>query len=332
MLVLTLGFFLVGIGLLNEAVRKPLFLVSVVLLGLIFALNSQNQDYEAYQTIFDNPGDYAEMGYSALVFALKELGAESHRSVQVVLSFLVMGFFLYAGRFIRYSVMLIGFYIAFPGPLDVIQIRNTFSTFLFLYSLLFYVDDKPKTSLLMICASMAFHMFGLTYAVIYLVARIRNKFLQKYSVLLGFLVFSSVMVLYLPVLIQSGYFRTLEFYVADGFKVSSIVFWGGMTVADLFAFNFLKTHLNLTCNERFVSVFFGCILASLMFVVGLGFLYDLNRLYRAIFVIKLLLGTYLLSKLSKKIKYGSIAYLAISTVCIFSYYDDVLDFDWVYFG
>lgn len=72
----------------NLSLFINLILYSFVL--TIFSLNSQNNDYEAYLALFDDPSGYAEIGYIVLVNSLKYIGFESHRSVLIFLSLLLV--------------------------------------------------------------------------------------------------------------------------------------------------------------------------------------------------------------------------------------------------
>ena len=110
--------------------------VLVVFFGIaifaLFALNRQNQDYNAYVEIFNDPSGYTEPGYALVVDFLKAIGG-GHDSMLLILAggVLLTLYRLYsvlAKHKYSYFFSFLFFYYIFPLPIDIVQIRNTMST------------------------------------------------------------------------------------------------------------------------------------------------------------------------------------------------------------
>lgn len=296
-----------------------------------FSLNRQNQDYDAYKLIFEQPWGYSEPGYSFLVEAIKLLGG-SHEHILIMLAVLVSVTLL---RYLKYSPF-VGFslllYVCFPMPVDVVQIRNTFATFFFLNAVLFIVDRRYFLAAFFCVVAISFHVFALLYTVLVFGALLRNIYGFKFLVFIGAATVGVSLPVLIPIFLASGLFRSIEFYISEQIKLGSFLVWGGGAVFDLFLIYLLGRRLEFQGEAgRLVSVMIAVLTLGAAMSIGLLYIYEFNRVFRALIIVKYIFWSIVIPRLDY-VRGGLLVFYLLLFASFFSlYYDSQLSFDYIIF-
>lgn len=330
-LVIALLVFFVLLGSLGASRLSGVFLIFVVT-GL-FIFNRQNNDYQGYVEIFDNPELYAEIGYVTLVNGIKFLGG-SHESVLLALGFLVAFTLLRLEAHSRLIFVALICYFIFPMPVDITQIRNTFALFLFINSLLELSKGRLLFSLLFVLSGVSFHYLGVVYLLIWFALLFRRFRLFNFAVLFSFV----ISLISVPILIKyfgdSPAVRTFSYYMADDPKYHSFFIWGIPVVIDiLLIFLFFKRYeFRRNSGYQLIFIFESVIFISFAFLPGLLYVDEFNRLYRTMFILKYFLVALIIPLLDFKRACVLAFYALLSASILAFHYAALLDYDQVLFG
>jgi hypothetical protein len=317
---------------------KSFLLLVVYCIFIFFALafNSQNQDYAAYVGFFDEPRGYAEIGYVYLVESLKYIGFASHFSVLLTLSILIVLTFLNLYKYTSYLPVVLIFYLMFLFPIDVVQIRNTFVVFITLNAILFLYEKRYVLFILLAFVAITFHYMAIVYlAMVFASFFLKGK--NPYFLILLSLVISTFLVKF--ALSSESFvqeFRTLHNYVSEG-KLSSVLIWGSNVIlfvflVRIFVFKNLMGVDSVCSRFHFSHFIYTIILASLIFLPGLYYLFEFNRLYRFVLLLILIFMGATFRYISIKNRIFLYVYLIFSFGFFGFYYSSELDFDWILFG
>jgi hypothetical protein len=337
LLTLFLSFLLI-ISITFRANNKLLLLLVIYCIFIFFTLsfNTQNQDYLDYVEIFNNSGARIEIGYLYLVESLKYVGFTSHFSVLLTLSMLIVLTLVRLNRYSPYLPAVLIFYLMFLFPVDVIQIRNTFVVFIILNAILFLHEKRYFSFGLLSFIAITFHYIAIVYIVTICASfSLRGK--NAYLLILLSLVVSFFLINFaLGATAFTKEFGSLAHYITKG-KISSVLIWGSsviffILVVKFFIFKSIASLKNKSPNVDFAYFIYTIILASLIFLPGLYFLFEFNRVYRFILMLILIfMGT-----VFGYIPIKNRLYIYIYLICMFSffgfYYSNMIDFDWVLFG
>lgn len=316
----------------NKKLASVFFVVLVAFIFIFLALNSQNQDYEAYVNIFDNPRLYAEIGYVYLIDFLKFSGFQTHRSVLFCLALLIVYTLYRIYCYSFYFGFLLILYVIFLYPLDIIQIRNTFAVFIFINSVFYFYEKRYILFFLASLMSILFHSFAFLYVALFLASLfLRTK--KSYFRVILFLIIFIIFIKISPML----NIRTLSAYVSDG-KFLSVVTWGIVVIAFLIMVQYLifnKYTLKKLENEGALSIaylFHSIILASVAFLPGLYLLFEFNRLYRLVFLLMIIFTSVIFEYISSSVKFVFCIFFLIVFSFFSFYYANELNYDWILFG
>lgn len=325
---------------LAKNVRNLIFISIMLFIFFAVSLNRQNQDYENYVQIFENPSVYAEIGYVALVEGLKYIGFESHRGVLLCLAILLFYTFHRIYRYAPHFPYYLIFYLLFLFPVDLIQIRNTFSVLIALNLYLSFFERKTVSSGFWLAILFSFHYIGFVYLGL-LVA----SFLAASRFGLVFIAISFLMATVL-FYVASNYSdlitaRTLSHYFTSG-KFSSVIVWGVPVLLFIF-FARCKFFLGEMLHHRsyvdikgraydFSRYVYFIILSSVIFLPGLYFMHEFNRLYRFVFIL-IVIYFGVVSIYMRPVHRFYVFFVFLVVFSFFGiYYSRELDYDWVVFG
>jgi hypothetical protein len=313
-----------------------LLAIYCIFIFFTLAFNAQNQDYLNYVDFFNSPSERIEIGYKYLVEILKYVGFVSHFGVLLALSTLITLTLVNLYRYSPHLPFFLIFYLMFLFPVDVVQIRNSFSVFIILNAILFLYKKKYILFILLSFIAATFHSMAILYATLTLTSLLlRGK--SAYLLILLFLTTFTVFIeLFLSNTLLYDVPPALANYVTDG-KVSSVLVWGFSIVsfvflANCFIFKNLIKLSNINPRLDFAYFIYAIILASLIFLPGLYFLFEFNRLYRFIFILILIF----MGAISFHLPVKNKLYMYIYLVCLFGffgfYYSSGINFDWILFG
>ncbi|NHM30010.1 EpsG family protein [Neobacillus terrae] len=292
----------------------------IILVSLFLMFNRGNNDYLGYLSIFFYPEGYAEPGYVFLVNMIKFFGGTSHNQVLWVLGIL---FIITLYRFAKHSktinfVLLL--YVIFPFVLDITQIRNTFMMLFVLNAFIEYFRGKKIRTLIWLLISSTFHFFGIFYIISFLLIGLKKE--KSYYKLI--ILISLIGLFFMPALIRFGIsyipipriVDRLTVYTADTIKYSSLFIWGGILILDLIVFRLFIKRMDLTenNNKNQIQLIYDFMFTGLVFLGCVLFLFEFNRFFRNLFLLKYLLADYMLPSMTKNAKLLLVVYLLITAV------------------
>lgn len=294
-------------------------IVPIILVGLFIMFNRGNNDYQAYYDMFYFPGMYAEPGYSFLIKIIKMLGGTDHTYVLIVLGlFWIITFYRYSKYTNMFNFVLL-LYVIFPFVLDITQIRNTFLMLFVLNAILSFHKGKKIWAFVLLGIGSTFHSFGLFFIVLFLLLLFKKgKGYYKFVILLSTLglflmpYIIKLSIAYIP--IQRVVDRII-LYTSSSIKISSLIIWGGILVADLFVLNYFIKQVDKesTKNISLIYFLFDVMFSSLIFLGSVMYLFEFNRLFRMLFLIKYLLAALILPRIKLEGKIILFLYLIITT-------------------
>lgn len=296
---------------------------------LFASLNEFNNDIEGYQEIFINPYNYAEIGYSFLVDALKFLGATDHSAVLFFYALLIFTLFIKVLHFEKSAKLFPFFYILFLLPLDITQVRFAIASSLVMLCLLCYRNFAPMITLIMLLISSSIHYFSTLLVVIFIFSIYFKKNVLLITIT-GF-IFNIVFIKYVSVYFDSfGIdFRTLHNYISSEIKISSLFIWGGAVLINILL---IQRYVGKISNDNLISIdninlMLRFSIYSLMMLPGLVYMFEFNRIYRFV-LFELVFASLILANYLKK-PYDSRLTLSVAVLHFFLgiYYSYDLDFD-----
>lgn len=315
--------------------KKPINISLLILIGLFFALNRGNKDYDGYVIIFENPRAYAEPGYVLLIDIIKIFDGGNYNSVLLVLGIFVFAtLYRYFNNFNIASLALLCYFI-FPMPIDIIQVRNTFLTFFLLNSIFEYSEKKYIRSGIFLAIGSSFHFLGVVYIIPLLVVFVKDKKHFSKMVLLAsvaFLLSAPFMIDFIA--LSSEGIRNTQSYISKDNKFHSLFLWGSVLVVDLIVCNyFIKKVLN--CDVKtidLINTLYAFMLASITLVGGLLILDEFNRVFRTLFIVKYLLFGIMIPRLSGPNQVILAMYTLLTSVAFGLFYAVSLDYDNILFN
>lgn len=311
----------------------PILVVSVFLM-----FNRGNNDYQGYQQIFIWPEGYSEPGYSLLIKIIKLLGGTSHDHVLLVLGiFWFITFYRYSKYTKMFNFVLL-LYVIFPFVLDITQIRNTFMMLFVLNALLDFFNNKKNRAFLLLIIGSTFHSFGIFFVVLFLLLLFKKgKSYYKWIA-----AFSIISVFLMPFIIQFAitvipYQRIVDriiIYTADTVKVNSLIIWGGILVADLIVLSYFIRRIDSTTakNMKLIYLLFDVMFTSMIFLASVLYLYEFNRLFRMLFLVKYFLAVFMLPNMKRQSQFLLLLYLIATTslfAFLYSYGVEGIDYNYV---
>lgn len=323
--------------------NKILCIFYLSLMLPLIVLNTDNNDYQAYVDIFNNSAGYAEPGYALFVDAFKAIGFRDYSIVLIVLFALVAYTFYSLTRFSKNLSIFIIFYVMLLFPLDVTQIRFTFCSFILLNSVVTLSKRQYFLSAALAVAAVSFHYFGLiiVFAVLLGWLFMRQGNLKYLLSIFWGLVFFIVLpsILSLPMVSS---LRTFTEYLSEG-KLMSVLSWGGVLFLYLFVvqlgrnpkFSLPLHEISTRCEDpslRLSSLIFNTLIASFVFLSGLYYLYEFNRLYRFTMLLTLVHSGIVYSGLRPSGRALLLAFYVVVWSGLGLYYSSVLDYDRMMFG
>lgn len=303
---------------------KPLSYISILIVTPFLMFNRGNNDYLGYTEMFFYPEGYAEPGYSFLIKIIKLCGGTSHDQVLLVLGIL---FAVTLYRFAKYtnSMNLILFlYVIFPFVLDITQIRNTFMLLFVLNAIPeYYYKSKVKCYIFLIIGT-TFHYFGIFYIISFILLEFKKK--KNLYIILMLVGLANLIVM--PYLIKFGISyipipRIVDrlSYYSSGIKIKSLLIWGGILLSDLIVLKFFMKHLNSSGrnqNKEIIQMLYDLMYTGVIFLGCTMYLFEFNRFFRNLFIIKYLLVGFALPSMNRDEKILIILYLVLTSV-IFAY-------------
>lgn len=336
MVLLVFIVFIILIAYVSEKLKnnKILDFFLIILISFFIAFNRGNYDYDGYVAIFEDPESYAEPGYVMLVNCIKYFGVGGHESIVFILGTLIAVTFFRYSKYLKSMGLLLVCYFIFPFPSDIVQIRNTFSMFFLLNSLIEYNEKKYFRGHALLAIGLSFHYLGFIYILPLFFLSLREK---KYYLNIV-LVLSFFLILFMP-LILTGIkmdiekIRNVTNYLSEENKLHSLIIWGIMACLDLIVFsNFIRKMKN--CDDKslhFIMFLKGFMTASLVLLAGMLYIDEFNRVFRTVFVIKYILAGMVTSHLIKHEKIKLSLYV-ISTSFVFGlYYANGIDYSYIIF-
>lgn len=328
---------------LDKSLSKAIVFLFGFFVFFIISFNGQNNDYDAYVQMFDDPSQYAEFGYSFLVEFLKYIGFETHQSVLLVLSLLVVLTLINISSQSKYFALFLILYIAFLLPLDVTQIRNAFCVFFVLNAMIAFSRGNFLQFILFWILALSFHYIGLIFGLLILLGRFLETLgrLKLFVVLI--LMVTSFYVAYVIINSPLTYsLRTLDNYIAEG-KISSVIMWSGVVVSYILTFYALthraQHHTSISLSGRsdyidlkLTALTFNIIIASLVFVAGLYFIFEFNRVYRFIMMVMMLHASLVSAKLTWGRRFLLFSYFCFVYYGLAYFYSSKLNYDYIIFG
>lgn len=310
--------------------------IFIFIIFLIICFNKQNNDFEGYQDIFQDPASYAEPGYIFLVDLLKLLGANGHESVLLSFAVLVSYSFRKIFHLTKYFYLWAYIYFLFLLPLDITQVRFGIASFLILNSTLLFYKKNNIYGLLLLISSVLFHYVAIIFFIIIIFSMIKydyrkliyiSVFLFLSSFLFFKYIFDILPELGLPV-------RNLYSYTLDGIKYISWATWVTPIVITLIISETFEKKSSIKNYEIFYlySLIKRITIISLGFSAGLLYLYEFNRVYRLIFMFQSLSVIFLLSYLGCRLRLYLYLYLVILIGFFGIYYSYNLKYDYIYWG
>lgn len=318
-------------------INKILPLAHLAIILLLFSLFRGGYDYQGYLDIFDDPALYAEIGYVYLVEVIKYLGG-SHNTIQLLTGTLVAITLYRFHASGRYFCLAIACYMVFPMPSDIVQIRSTLSMFFIINALPFIVERKLIFASIFMLIGCSMHYFGIVFVAVVLMgyffnqAKPTRKIKITMAIGLGAMIFTPLVVNYL---LSTGFARTLSAYQAETGKISSILMWGSIICLDVAILGlFVKKYFQNKNQENFsmINLLYGAIIFSLSFLPGVYYIFEFNRLYRSIFIVKYLLASYISTGLSKNDRIALWLYVGSMAGLVGLYYHLQLDYDSILFN
>jgi hypothetical protein len=321
----------------NSNFNKLLGFIFLFISFFVIALNRSNQDYEGYESIFEDPSGYAEIGFVWLIELLKFIGFEGHYSVLLSFSMLYIFTFIRLMHYIKNIYLAVIFYFIFLMPIDITQIRFAISYFLFINSLL-YLNSKYKIiSLIFLLASLALHYSSIIFLIIILfyfmnvfahfkiIKSVIASLVLSFS--FGYILFA-IDILGIPV-------RTLGNYFSDELKFHSFVIWILPIIIIISVYKHCEKFIGRNDESviHLYNIFIAVSSLSIIFSFGLLHLYEFNRIYRAILLILSLAGVILVDQIDGKRKKIYLSLFIFIWNLIFGlYYSSVLNFDSIYWS
>lgn len=170
---------------------KPIAFCILVVLWVIFSLNTYNDDYIGYEFLFNNnlvtyEGSGQTVGFQALISAAKFFGLD-FMQFRCVVGFICL-FLMYSfiSRYTKSIAFVLGLYILLPFLYDVVQFRFFLASCIAVYSLKFLIDNE-KHGILYFIIGVGIASLIHTAAILFLaflLVKLKDKILPAISILL----------------------------------------------------------------------------------------------------------------------------------------------------
>ncbi|MBK5145045.1 EpsG family protein [Budviciaceae bacterium BWR-B9] len=316
----------------KNKIYKLNLIIPIMLIGIIFSFNRQNQDYQAYLEIFKIPESYAEIGYISLVSIVKELGG-SHETIVFFLGVLVAITFYRMAILTKLPALLIILYMIFPMPIDVVQIRNTFMVLFFINSLIDFYRSNIIRSSIFIFLCICFHSVGVLYLIFWTSLFFRNKKYFSYVIKIGIVLSFIIVPFAIKALLIYFNTRTLSAYISNDIKWHSIFIWGVPFLFDLFILKLMiNKYLYDAERKKLARILYTILMVITLFMPFLLYVDEINRLFRNAVVIKYFLACIVLPSVPKLNRMIFISYLIAFAVIIGIYYVVQINYDYIIFS
>lgn len=304
---------------------KPLSYSLILIVTPFLMFNRGNNDYLAYTEAFFYPESHiAEPGYIFLIKIIKLCGGTSHEQVLLVLG-IFFAITLY--RFAKYTKsinLILSLYVIFPFVLDITQIRNTFMLLFVLNAVLEYYNKSKLKCYILLAVGSTFHFFGILYIFSFLLLDFKRKLKKGNNFYKFTALFGLANLVLMPFIINIGIrvipiqniVDSLIAYSSADIKIFSLLAWGGILLSDLIVFRFFIKHLNSSKrikNKELIQTLYDLMFIGIIFLGFLLYLFEFNRFFRNLFIIKYLLVGFMLPNMHRDEKILIISYLVITS-------------------
>lgn len=305
----------------------------VFIISILFIINRQNQDYEAYVDIFNVNELYAEVGYRWLIYAVKYMGG-THESIIGILGLFLGVTFLRLTRYSKYTASGLLLYMLCPMPIDIVQIRNTFLFLFVINSLIELVSGNKLTSFFFVLLSLLFHSLGVIYVLAWVVIQFKHYKVYKKLMVFGLLLSFVIVPFLIKALILVFDTRTLHAYISDSIKLHSLAIWGIPYLFDLFLIYHFSKKIVVTDIriKKWIDVIFAFLLFLSVFSPLLLYIDEINRIFRNALLLKYLVLMSISPYIKRTSRYVLYAYLLLFAFLLSIYYTFQIDYDYIVFG
>jgi len=312
---------------------RPLAIICAICIFALVAFNSQSNDRERYEEIFQSQASpYVEYGFQQLIYILKFLGATSHSAVLAFYGVALLITLIYLHKKIKYATFFMLVYFIFLLPLDITQTRFGIASLLLLDSIILFSFFRANLAWLFLSLAPLFHIFTGLLALPIAVSRF-HFFSKYYHFVFVFLFLSSIMFpAFISLAIPS--LRTFSSYLHEGGKYFSFFSWVIPISLCLIILKYFRNRIirPLTLLD---SLYRNCIAISIMslsFAPGLLYITDFHRVYRFTFLLITLSTSVLLGHLSYSARLLLSSVVLAIALCFGLYYNQYANYDFVYWG
>lgn len=176
----------------NRKEENKLYALAIVLVWfLLVFVNDDYVDWGTYQGLFDR-STYLyytkDIGFGMLCYVLKSLGFEAI-SLRIVIY--TIGLFLLDRALRKVNVnklLFLAFYCFYPVPSDAMHLRTCIVSYIFIYALISYIEDKNWVKyVLLIAIAVLFHKMAILYMPFVLINKVENnnKFTKAFLAFIG---------------------------------------------------------------------------------------------------------------------------------------------------
>lgn len=281
----TLTFILLPIAYTFRYHNRFFSLLLAFFLFILICFNVDNPDYSNYLDYYSNE-NIADLGYLLLIWFDKNFFNYGHHFILLCLALLFL--FLYKKLSgLKLNMFLFSLlYFIFPFPVDLIQVRNTFSLYFFLLSVLMISDKRYFSCSVFLIFSLLFHSFSLIYIFLIVISYFQSiKKIKLLIPLIAFALFSSARLL-LEFSISDLGIVNITNYIPEETKIASPIVWTIYIFSILYFFNRISFKDSVPVSTmKLYHTNNLLIKSSLAFIPLLFYMIDFGRFYRSIFIL-----------------------------------------------
>lgn len=343
------------ISLLDSMHLKITNVISIFFIVPLLMFNFANPDYLNYEGYFQHYDGTAgiEKGFVFLSDILKYVGIYEYQAIPICLGILIIYTFFRISRYVKNGNFIVFLYFIFPFMIDIIQIRNTFMMFFVVNAIFSYIESKKMKTIIWLILASLFHSYGYLWIIFFfLIERlsetsfklgdktvVANFFDMKNSAYNKIIIILSLLnlvvgnrVINLILIILPTFISTkLTFYLSGSLNIDSL-YWGIILVCDLLVFSYFIKKIRLRNNEinenNLVNFLFYVLFHGLLVIGALLYVFEINRFFRLLFLLKYILYGVLSKYLNRRELLLLSVYLFImSGVMMIIFYTRGIDYD-----
>ncbi|MEV5029138.1 EpsG family protein [Paenibacillus sp. LPE1-1-1.1] len=331
--------------------------ISLLFVLMFLVFNTDNPDFQIYNEIFEfnDPNGIADIGFIMIIKLIKYLGGDSYRIILIIQALLLFITFSRFSKYIKNINFVILLYFIFPYIMDVIQVRNNLMFFLVLNALIEYIHNKKVKSLIFLIFATMLHSFGFVFFIVFFVIELfvsrsvrigerldshkigyqNNKVFYNIIITLGIIniiagrSFVDLILNKFPI----EFVRVkIQYYYADSLNLGTLFSWSLLLIVDIIIFyNLIKRkeqQLNKSNNIKMITILYFFLFTGILLLGCMLYLFEFNRFYRGLFIVKYLLYGCIEKYLNEKEKLFMRAYLILTSVLMaVIYYLRGIDYD-----